>query len=44
LCGVGGRLEQAGIAWIRASLTLKLREKLALLGERYKGFAKIAEC
>jgi hypothetical protein len=29
---------------IRASLTLKLREKLAPLGTRYKGFAKIAGC
>jgi hypothetical protein len=44
LCGVVGRLERAGIGGIRASLTLKLREKLAPLGERYKGFAKIAEC
>jgi len=34
----------AGSRRIRATLTLKLREKLALLGERYKRFANIAEC
>jgi hypothetical protein len=28
----------------RASLTLKLRENLALYGERYKRFARIAGC
>jgi len=44
LCGVVGRLERGRIRGIRASLTLKLREKLALLGKRYKGFANIAEC
>jgi hypothetical protein len=29
---------------LRASLTLKLRENLALFSERYKGFARIAGC